>query len=164
MPSQLARRRPDVREAEAQLHAATANIGVATASFYPDISLTGNVGLRALDASFLTNWASLFYTMGPSVSLPIFQGGKLTATLRVARAQQAQAALAYRGTVLNALREVENALVAYRTDRVARDRLAGTLRSSEQALYLRAMPTKTDFRTSCRCSTQSAHWSHPASS
>ncbi len=136
VPSQLARRRPDVREAEAQLHAATANIGVATASFYPDISLTGNVGLRALDASFLTNWASLFYTLGPSVSLPIFQGGKLTATLRVARAQQAQAALAYRGTVLNALREVENALVAYRTDRVARDRLAGTLRSSEQALYL----------------------------
>ena len=54
----------------------------------------------------------------------------------MARAQQAQAALAYRGTVLNALREVENALVAYRTDRVARDRLASTLHSSEQALYL----------------------------
>jgi outer membrane protein TolC len=54
----------------------------------------------------------------------------------MARAQEAGAALAYRGTVLNALREVENALVAYRTDRIARDRLAGTIRSGEQALYL----------------------------
>jgi outer membrane protein TolC len=92
--------------------------------------------LRALDASYLTNWASLFYSFGPSISLPIFQGGKLTASLRMARAQEAGAALAYRGTVLNALREVENALVAYRTDRVARDRLAGTISSGEQALYL----------------------------
>ncbi len=80
-----------------QLHAATANVGVATASFYPDISLTGNIGLRALDASYLTNWASHFYSFGPSVSLPIFQGGKLTASLRMARAQEAEAALAYRG-------------------------------------------------------------------
>ncbi len=136
VPAELARRRPDIREAEAQLHAATANVGVATASFYPDISLSGEAGLRALDASYLTNWASLFYSFGPSISLPIFQGGKLTASLHMARTQEAGAALAYRGTVLNALREVENALVAYRTDRVARDRLAGTIRSGEQALYL----------------------------
>jgi multidrug efflux system outer membrane protein len=136
VPAELARRRPDIREAEAELHAATANVGVATASFYPYISLTGNVGLRAVDASYLTNWASAFYSFGPSVSLPIFQGGKLTANLRLARAQQVSAALSYRGTVLNALREVENALVAYRTDRAARDTLAGTIRSGEQALYL----------------------------
>jgi NodT family efflux transporter outer membrane factor (OMF) lipoprotein len=136
VPAELARRRPDIREAEAQLHAATANVGVATASFYPDISLTGNAGLRAIDASYLTNWASLFYSFGPSISLPIFQGGKLTASLRMARAQEAAAALNYRGTVLNALREVENALVAYRTDRAARDKLAGTIRSGADALYL----------------------------
>jgi multidrug efflux system outer membrane protein len=136
VPSELARRRPDIREAEAELHAATANVGVATASFYPDISLTGNAGLRAIDASYLTNWASLFYSFGPSISLPIFQGGRLTASLRMARAQEAQAALRYRGTVLNALGEVENALVAYRTDRAARDKIAGTIRSGEDALYL----------------------------
>jgi NodT family efflux transporter outer membrane factor (OMF) lipoprotein len=136
VPAELARRRPDIREAEAQLHATTAGVGVATASFYPDISLTGNVGLRAIDASYLTNWASLFYAFGPSVSLPIFQGGRLTANLRLARAQEAAAALQYRGTVLNALREVENALVAYRADRAARDSIAGTIRSGEQALYL----------------------------
>ena len=136
LPSTLARRRPDVRQAEAQLHAATANVGVATASFYPDVSLTGSFGLRALDGSFLTNWASSFYSFGPSVSLPIFQGGRLTAGLRLARAQQTGAALAYRGTVLNALREVEDALVAYRTDRAGRDKVEEAVRSGETALYL----------------------------
>ena len=136
VPSTLARRRPDIREAEAQLHAATANVGVAVASFYPDISLTGNLGLRALDASYLTSWSSHFYSIGPSVSLPIFEGGKLTANLRLARAQTAEAALAYRGTVLNALREVEDALVAYRTDRVARDETEATVKSAELTLYL----------------------------
>jgi NodT family efflux transporter outer membrane factor (OMF) lipoprotein len=136
VPSTLARRRPDVRQAEAQLHAATANIGVAVASFYPDVSLTGSFGLRALDASYLTNWASSFYSFGPSISLPIFQGGRLTAGLRLARAQEAEAALAYRGTVLNALREVEDALVAYRTDRTGRDKLAEAVRSGQTTLYL----------------------------
>jgi len=130
VPSTLARRRPDIRQAEAQLHATTANIGVATASFYPDVSLTGNFGLRAIDASFLTNWASAFYSFGPSVSVPVFQGGQLTANLRLARAQAVEAALNYRSTVLNALREVEDALVGYRTDRAARDQLVDTVRSA----------------------------------
>ncbi|MDB5394463.1 MAG: transporter [Rhodospirillales bacterium] len=136
IPSTLARRRPDIREAEAQLHAATANIGVAVASFYPDISLTGSLGLRALDASYVTNWASHFYSVGPSISLPIFEGGRLTAGLRLARAQAAEAALAYRAVVLNSLREVENALVAYRTDRVARDKSAETVSAAKTTLYL----------------------------
>ncbi len=136
IPSTLARRRPDIREAEARLHAATANVGVAVASFYPDVSLTGNLGLRATDASYLTSWASHFYSVGPSVSLPIFQGGSLSANLRMARAEQAAAALDYRGTVLNALREVADGLVAYRTDRAARDKLADTVKSGEDTLYL----------------------------
>jgi multidrug efflux system outer membrane protein len=136
IPSTLARRRPDIRQAEAQLHAATATVGVAVASFYPDVSLTGNLGLRATDASYLTSWASHFYSVGPSVSLPIFQGGRLSAGLRMARAEQEAAALSYRGTVLNALREVADGLVAYRTDRVARDRLADTVKSAEDTLYL----------------------------
>jgi NodT family efflux transporter outer membrane factor (OMF) lipoprotein len=136
IPSALARRRPDVREAEARLHAATANEGVAVANFYPDISLTGNLGLRATDASYLTNWASHFYSIGPSISLPIFQGGSLTASLSLARAEVGESALNYRQTVLDALREVEDALVAYRTDRAARDKLQDTVRSGELALYL----------------------------
>jgi NodT family efflux transporter outer membrane factor (OMF) lipoprotein len=136
LPATLARRRPDIREAEAQLHAATAQVGVAVASFYPDISLTGNAGLRATDASFLTNWASLFYSAGPSISLPIFEGGKLTASLRTARAEQAGAALNYRATVLDALREVEDALVAYRTDQQAAAQTQASAQSAGFALYL----------------------------
>jgi NodT family efflux transporter outer membrane factor (OMF) lipoprotein len=116
VPATLARRRPDIREAEDSLHQATAQIGVAVASFYPDISLTGSLGYHALDASYLTNWANLFYSFGPSISLPIFEGGKLAANLRTARISQASAALQYRAAVLNALAEVENALVAYRSD------------------------------------------------
>jgi len=116
LPASLARRRPDIREAEDSLHQATAQIGVAVASFYPDISLMGSVGYHALDASYLTNWANMFYSFGPSISLPIFEGGKLTAQLRTARIGQASAALQYRAAVLNALAEVENDLVAYRAD------------------------------------------------
>ncbi len=136
VPSDLARRRPDIRQAEAQLHAATAGVGVAVASFYPDVSLTGNLGIRALDASYLTRWASHFYSAGPSLSLPIFQGGQLTANLRLNRAQEAEAGLRYRATVLNALREVEDGLVAFRADASERDRLAAVVRSGEDTLYL----------------------------
>jgi NodT family efflux transporter outer membrane factor (OMF) lipoprotein len=131
VPSTLARRRPDIRQAEASLHAATAGVGVAMAAFYPDISLTGNIGMRALDASYLTNWASHFYSAGPSISVPIFSGGRLSGNLTLARAEQQEAALSYRGTVLNALREVEDALVAYRTDRASRDLLQDTLDSAQ---------------------------------
>ena len=136
VPSALARRRPDIREAEAQLHAAVANIGIAVSDFYPDVSLTGSLGVRALDASYITRWASHFYSVGPSVSLPFFQGGRLTASLRLARAQAAEAALRYRGTVLNALREVEDGLVSFRADRIERDRLDGVVRSADETLTL----------------------------
>ena len=136
IPSTLARRRPDIRQAEAQLHAAVANVGIAVANFYPDVSLTGNLGVRALDISYITRWASHYYSAGPSISLPIFQGGQLTANLRLARAQAAEAALRYRGTVLNALREVEDALVSFRADRIGRDRQADVLRSGQQTLAL----------------------------
>jgi outer membrane protein, multidrug efflux system len=131
VPSALARRRPDIRQAEANLHAATAGVGVAVAQFYPDISLTGNIGMRALDASYLTNWASHFYSAGPAISLPVFSGGRLSASLTLARAEQQAAVLNYRGTVLNALREVEDALVAYRTDRAAHDLLQDTLNAAQ---------------------------------
>jgi NodT family efflux transporter outer membrane factor (OMF) lipoprotein len=131
VPSTLARRRPDIRQAEASLHAATAGVGVAVAQFYPDISLTGNIGMRALDASYLTHWASHFYSAGPAISLPLFSGGKLSASLTLARAEQQAAALNYRGTVLNALREVENALVSYRADRASHDLLQDTLDSAQ---------------------------------
>jgi multidrug efflux system outer membrane protein len=116
VPSTLARRRPDVRQAEAQLHAATAQTGASIAQMFPDVSLSGSFGTRASDANYITNWASHFFSIGPSISLPIFEGGRLVGRVKLARAQQAEMALRYRQTVLTALQDVENALVAYRSD------------------------------------------------
>lgn len=130
IPATLARRRPDIRQAEATLHAQTANIGVSVAELFPSLSLTGQLGVRNTDASYLDNWSSHFYSIGPSLSIPIFQGGQLVSSVKLARAQQANAALAYRQTVLTALQDVENALVSYRADQqqvTALDETTGAL-------------------------------------
>lgn len=136
LPSTLARRRPDIRQAEAQLHAATAGVGVAAAQFYPDITLTGQIGTRATNASDLARWSHLFYSFGPAISLPIFEGGALVANLHMADARQAQAALAYRRAVLVALRDVDNALAVYRSDLSHRDALATAVDTQRSAFDL----------------------------
>ncbi|WP_250468873.1 efflux transporter outer membrane subunit [Caballeronia sp. GAFFF2] len=136
LPSTLARRRPDIRRAEAQLHAATAEVGVAVAQLYPDISLTGQVGTRALKANYLARWSSLFWSVGPSISLPIFEGGALRANIRISKAEAAQAGLAYRQTVLNALQDVDNALISYRTEQDRRAALVRTVDANQISLQL----------------------------
>ncbi|MGF6447981.1 multidrug efflux system outer membrane protein [Paraburkholderia youngii] len=136
LPSTLARRRPDIRRAEANLHAATASVGVAVAQFYPDVSLTGKAGTRATNARDLARWSHLFYSFGPTVSLPIFEGGALVANLRMSKAEQAEAALDYRKTVLSALRDVDNALVVYRTDQARRDALADSVSAQQTSFDL----------------------------
>ncbi|WP_414449136.1 efflux transporter outer membrane subunit [Burkholderia sp. 22PA0099] len=136
MPSTLARRRPDVRRAELDLHAATAEVGVAVAQFYPDISLTGQIGLRSTHARELAQWSHLFYSAGPAISLPIFQGGALISNLRLSKAQQKEAALAYRRAVLVALRDVDNALAVYRTDQGRRAALDDAAQAERGALDL----------------------------
>jgi len=136
VPSELARRRPDVREAEASLHAATANIGVSVAQLFPSLSLTGQFGMRNSDASSLDNWSSHFYSYGPSVTIPIFQGGRLVSSVKLARAQQASAALGYRQTVLTALQDVENALVSYRSDQQQVEGLDDTVAALQRAFTL----------------------------
>ena len=113
VPSELARRRPDILRAEAQLHAATAAIGVAKADFYPRIGLKGRVGVEAFEIGDLDSWDSRFFSVGPTVFLPIFQGGRLTQRLALNEARQKTAALAYRQTVLRAWHEVDNALDAW---------------------------------------------------
>ncbi|HDR9802656.1 TPA: efflux transporter outer membrane subunit [Burkholderia cenocepacia] len=136
LPSTLARRRPDIRRAEAELHAATADVGVAVAQFYPDISLTGQVGLRASHVRELAHWSHLFYSFGPAVSLPIFSGGQLVSNLRLSQARQAEAALAYRQAVLLALRDVDNALAVYRTDQARAAALDDAVKAEQGALDL----------------------------
>ena len=112
VPSELARRRPDIRQAEAQLHAATADIGVAVADFYPKVTLDGSIGLQALKAKDLGNWAARQYGLGPTISIPIFEGGRLRATLALRKVEQQEAALNYQQTVLQAWHDVDNALTA----------------------------------------------------
>ncbi|KGC07084.1 MULTISPECIES: efflux transporter outer membrane subunit [Burkholderia] len=136
LPSTLARRRPDIRRAEAELHAATADVGVAVAQFYPDISLTGQVGLRASHVRELAHWSHLFYAFGPAVSLPIFSGGALVSNLRLSQARQAEAALTYRQAVLVALRDVDNALAVYRTDQARAAALDDAVKAEQGALDL----------------------------
>ncbi|WP_275629771.1 efflux transporter outer membrane subunit [Pseudomonas sp. 273] len=116
LPAELARRRPDIRQAEAVLHAATASIGVARADFYPRISLNGDFGFQALQLANFGDWNSRTFGIGPSLHLPIFEGGRLKGTLALREAQQQEAAIAYRRTVLNAWREVDDALNDYAAD------------------------------------------------
>lgn len=98
VPSELARRRPDIRRAEAMLHAATAATGVAVADFYPRITLIGDGKLQGLQPANLADWVSLAYSFGPSISLPIFDGGRRTRTLDLRKAQQQEAGITYQRT------------------------------------------------------------------
>ncbi len=113
VPSELAHRRPDILGAESRLHAATAQIGAARADFYPRISLTGSLGAQALSFSDL-GWGARQFAIGPSLHLPIFEGGRLKGNLALLDARQQEAAIAYRQTVLTAWHEVDNALSSYR--------------------------------------------------
>jgi NodT family efflux transporter outer membrane factor (OMF) lipoprotein len=136
LPSELARRRPDIRIAEDQLHEATANIGVAVASFYPKFQLNGQVVLDSLQFNKLFNASSLQYMAGPSVTLPIFDGFRLKSTLLLSETQQAEAGLTYHKTVLQAWHEVVNALAALRLEQVRRTRLRAQLDHTRAALDL----------------------------
>ena len=134
LPASLARRRPDIRESEAALHAATAEVGVSVASLFPDISLTGTYGLRNLGTGYLFDWDSRFYTFGSSVSVPIFHGGALVANVRLSRAQAAEAALQYRKTVLGALQEIEDGLSSLREDALRTSALQESVAADQKAL------------------------------
>ncbi len=133
LPSELARRRPDIRRAEALLHAATADIGEAEADFYPKITLSGSFALQAIQFKDLGSWASRTYGLGPSITIPIFEGGRLRRTLELRKAQQQEAAINYQKTVLDAFHEVDNALIAYRAEQLRRDRLEAAVQQSRRA-------------------------------
>ncbi len=136
VPSELARRRPDIRQAEAELHEATANIGVAVANFYPSVTLGGSVGIQALQASNLWTLASRQYSLGPSISIPIFEGGQLKSTLQLNKASEQEAAVNYQRTVLRAWHDIDNALTAYETTQRRRDDLVKAAAENQRALSL----------------------------
>jgi NodT family efflux transporter outer membrane factor (OMF) lipoprotein len=136
VPAELARRRPDIRQAEAQLHAATANIGVAVANFYPSVTLGGSFGIQALQAKDLWTLNARQYSLGPSISIPIFEGGQLKANLQLNEASQQEAAVNYQRTVLRAWHDVDNALTAYEATQRRRDELVQAVAQNRRALAL----------------------------
>ena len=135
LPAQLLARRPDVAEAEQNLVAANAQIGVATAEFYPRFTLTSSAGFESMDIATLFTWQSRVASILPSVSIPIFQGGRLRANLEATKARYRQAVAAYTNQVLIAYGDVEDAL----TDLHAFTDEVGTLRQAVGASqdYLR---------------------------
>lgn len=118
LPAELLQRRPDIRRAERALAAATARVGVATADLYPRLALTGILGLQSVQLLDLPKAASQFWAFGPSIRWPIFEAGRIRANIHVQDALQEQALTHYEQTVLTALEDVENALLAYRKEQV----------------------------------------------
>lgn len=139
LPSRLLERRPDVAAAERLVAAANARVGIATAAFFPVVRLTGAAGFESADLGSLFAWESRLWSLGPSVQLPIFEGGRNAARLRQTRAQHEEQVGRYRQQVLVAFQEVENALVDLRT-------LAGQAQAQERAgaAARRALELSTD--------------------
>jgi NodT family efflux transporter outer membrane factor (OMF) lipoprotein len=136
LPSTLLLRRPDVREAVDNLHEMTAEVGVAVASFFPDISLSGSVSFQALQFKNLNEFRAITYAVGPNVTIPLFEGGQLKGQLNLRKAQQKEAAVGYARTVLTAFYQVDTALVAYTQEHATVESLKTYVQQSQIAVTL----------------------------
>jgi NodT family efflux transporter outer membrane factor (OMF) lipoprotein len=136
LPSELLRRRPDIRRAEANLHAATANIGVATSDLYPRFFINGSAGVAGSRVRNLFDWNAVTYSIGPSVSWPIFTAGRVRAGIAVQEAVRDQTLLAYQQTILTALSDVESSLVSYQKEQERRAALERAVAASRRAYNL----------------------------
>jgi len=140
LPADLLRRRPDVAEAEQYLAAASAQIGVAEAQFYPALRLTAAAGFESLDLRHLPDWQSRIWSIGAGLVAPLFQGGRLDANLQQARARFEELLAAYRSRVLVAFRDVEVALTDIHLQAEASQAQARAVESSRE--YLRLAETQ----------------------
>jgi multidrug efflux system outer membrane protein len=136
LPTDLLERRPDVRQAEAQIAAATARVGEAKANYFPRFLLLGNAGRQASQLHDITLGMGNFFGAGPAISLPIFTGGRIRSQVRVQDARLQQAVIGYRSAVLSALEETENALVNYDQEQTRHERLENAVKSNEEAVRL----------------------------
>lgn len=136
LPSDLLLRRPDVRRAERQLASATARIGVAKGEWFPKFFLTGAAGLQSIDTEDFLDGGSRFWSIGPSLRWPIFSAGRIRQNVKIQTARQEQALLQYEKSVLTALEEVENALVAFGREQERLRSLAESERASRRSVAL----------------------------
>lgn len=134
LPSDLLRRRPDIRRAERQIAAASARVGVATADLFPRFSLTGSFGLESEHTDQFLDMSSRTWSFGPTVRWNIFDGGKLRRTVDAANSRERQALISYEKTVLVALEDVERALVQLKNEQLRRDSLQRALKANTRAV------------------------------
>ena len=135
LPSEMLRRRPDIRRAEAQIHAATAQIGVATADLFPKFNLAGSINIQAASLNKL-RWDQHSWSFGPSASWEIFNAGRVSSNIEVQKALQQQAVLTYKKTVLTAIQDVENALIAYTNEQEHHKSLIDAVAANRKAVDL----------------------------
>jgi NodT family efflux transporter outer membrane factor (OMF) lipoprotein len=136
VPSDLLRRRPDIRMAEAQIHAATARIGVATADLFPQFTLSGAMSFQNQKSDALFNWNRRIWSIGPSASWNIFDAGRVRSNIETQKTLQEQSLLTYQQTVLTALQEAEDALIALAKEQEHRDALQKVVESNRKAVSL----------------------------
>lgn len=136
LPSELLLRRPDIRRAERQLHAATARVGAAKADLFPKFALTGSAGLDSSSIGHLFDWQSHYFLISPTVDWPVFDAGRIRANVRLREAARRESLLQYRTTVLAAFREVDDELVAYTTEQTRRAALKEAVNQDRRALEI----------------------------
>ena len=148
LPSELLERRPDVLEAEENLVAANAQIGVARAAYFPQISLTGSGGYQSSALSNLFTGPAGIWNFGGSFTQPIFEAGRLRSNVRLAEAQRQEMLWSYQQTIQGAFREVSDALVAYRKNRefrIQEEKLTEAARDAAQLSEQRFNAGATDY-------------------
>jgi multidrug efflux system outer membrane protein len=136
IPSKLLEQRPDIQQAEGKLIAANARIGVAKAQFFPQISLTSLGGSASSQLQSVFAGRNAYWYASASLTQPIFEGGRIRNNYRFSVAQQQEMVFAYRNTILNALKDVSNSLVAYRETRERRAELVAQVESAADAVQL----------------------------
>jgi len=136
LPSELLLRRPDVARSERQLAAQTAQIGVATRDLFPRFFITGVASLQSVRSSDFFDWQSRLLSIAPSVSWPVFEGGRIRANIALQTATQQEALAAYEGAVLQAFQDVEDALVAFSHEQATRAQLQDAVRANRRAAEL----------------------------
>lgn len=136
LPSELLRRRPDVRRAERELAAATARVGVATADLFPQFSLSGAFGLQSERLQSIAEPGARFWSFGPAMRWPIFQGGRVRSNIAVQNARVDQALIQFEQAVLTSFEDVENALTAYTREQSRMTSLAEAVASNRRAFEL----------------------------
>lgn len=130
IPAEVARRRPDIRMAEAQLHAATADIGIAVSDLYPRVGLGASLGVQSIDRQRFGDWSSRTWQLGPVLSIPLFDQGRRRATVQLRNLQQQAAAIKFQQTVLKAWQEVDDALIAQGAETRQNRELRGSVAAS----------------------------------